>query len=95
MAPALAAVENRCDLAAALLWEVGGRTSEPVTCAMHRAGSGTYVVSVALRDELVYVEEFEGEADAIRHAAFLCDDYVDSGWTLIVRRDARLGKLGA
>jgi hypothetical protein len=94
MASAVAVIRPRFEFAPVLLWEVQGRTTEPVTCALRRASDGAHIVTVALRGQLVYAEEFEGEVEALQHAAFLCDDYVDSGWTQIVRRDARLDRAG-
>lgn len=63
-----------------LLWELRGRTTDAVTCVLRRAHNGAYLVCVILGDNAVYAEPFDQEQEALHHAAFLCDDYMKSGW---------------
>ena len=70
--------------ASMVLWELRGRSGNPLTCVLQADCHGYHLV-VALGDTQLLIDDFCAEEKALRQGAFLLHDFAQGGWTEVFR----------
>jgi hypothetical protein len=69
-----------------MLWELRGRSGNPLTCVLHASPRG-YRVVVALGDTQLLTDSFGAEENALEQGGFLLRDFRQEGWTEVYRSE--------
>ena len=72
---------------ATVLWELRSRTGQPLTCVLQSVAAGRWLLQLSTGDTELHREQFSVPADALALAAFLEDDFLQTGWAEVFRQD--------
>ena len=72
---------------ATVLWELRSSTGKPLTCVVQSVAAGRWLLQLSMGDTEMHREQFSVRADALAQAAFLENDFLQTGWTEAFRQD--------